>query len=137
VDRGNEAAWHSRHKVNVAEHQMQPRTALRAIKIIHTLVWAIFAACIIAVPIFTHARRPEISAALIAITSVEVLVVVLNHWRCPLTGVAASYTTDRSENFDIYLPAWLAKYNKVVFGALFIAGTLYTLFALLSGRSAT
>jgi hypothetical protein len=116
---------------------MQPRTALHAIKIIHTLVWAIFAACIIATPIFTYAQRPDISTVLIAITSVEVLVIVINRWRCPLTGVAASYTTDRSENFDIYLPAWLAKYNKVIFGALFIAGALYTLFALLSGRSAT
>ena len=116
---------------------MQPGTALRAIKIAHTLVWAVFAACIVAVPILTHARRPEISAALIALTPVEVLVLVLNGWRCPLTAIAARYTADRSENFDIYLPAWLAKYNKAIFGALFVAGLLYTVFVLLFGRTAT
>jgi hypothetical protein len=29
--------------------------------------------------------------------------------RCPLTGIAARYTDDRRDNFDIYLPPWLAR----------------------------
>lgn len=45
----------------------------------------------------------------------------------PLTGVAASYTEDRQDNFDIYLPLWLARYNEQVFGSLFFASLLYTL----------
>jgi hypothetical protein len=47
--------------------------------------------------------------------------------RCPLTGVAARYTDDRRDNFDIYLPLWLARYNKLIFGSLFAAGLLFTL----------
>jgi len=46
--------------------------------------------------------------------------------RCPLTGIAERYTDDRHDNFDIYLPRWLAKYNKRIFGSLFVAGVLLT-----------
>lgn len=55
---------------------------------------------------------------------VEVAVLALNAWRCPLTGVAARYTDDRRDNFDIYLPLWLARYNKHIFGSLFVGGIL-------------
>jgi len=30
-------------------------------------------------------------------------------------------------DFDIYLPLWLARYNKAIFGALFSAGWLFVL----------
>jgi len=32
------------------------------------------------------------------------------------------YTDDRSDNFDIFLPLWLARNNKLIFGLLFISG---------------
>jgi hypothetical protein len=44
-----------------------------------------------------------------------------------LTGVAARYTDERTANFDIYLPLWLARYNKTIFGALFVGGGLFVL----------
>jgi hypothetical protein len=49
----------------------------------------------------------------------------LNRWSCPLTAVAARYTDDRRANFDIYLPVWLAKFNKQIFGPLYVAGVVY------------
>ena len=33
----------------------------------------------------------------------------------------------RQDNFDIYLPLWLARYNKLIFGAIYLAGIAYTL----------
>jgi hypothetical protein len=54
-------------------------------------------------------------------------VLALNRGRCPLTDVAAQYTDDRAPNFDIYLPVWLARYNKHIFGTLFAAGELFVL----------
>lgn len=42
--------------------------------------------------------------------------------RCPLTDVAARYTEDRRDNFDIYLPEFLARHNKLIFGVLYVAG---------------
>ena len=86
-----------------------------------------FAGCILAIPVFSHTGSFFISSILIALVTLEVMVIVFNHWSCPLTGIAARYTNDRQDNFDIYLPVWLAKYNKSIFGTLFLAGVLYTL----------
>ena len=64
---------------------------------------------------------------LIALVSVEVLILAVNRFRCPLTDVAARYTEDRRDNFDIFLPLWIARYNKQIFGTLFAGGILVTL----------
>lgn len=64
---------------------------------------------------------------LIAVVFVEVLVILLNDWACPLTAVAASDTDDRRDNFDIYLPLWLARHNERIFGWMFFGGAVFTL----------
>jgi len=102
-------------------------TALRAVKVVHTLAWAIFAGCILALPVVAYLRDFQLAAFLIAVVLVEIVVLVANGFRCPLTAVAARYTSDRSANFDIYLPTWIARYNKEIFGSLFVAGVLFTL----------
>lgn len=106
---------------------MKPESKLKWVKIAHTIIWAFFADCILAIPIFTFMRRLDVSATLIAIVSAEVAVLALNRMRCPLTDVASRYTTERAANFDIFLPHWLAEYNKLIFGALYTTGALYTL----------
>lgn len=106
---------------------MRPQTTLRAVKVIHTVAWAFFAGCIVAIPVSAWHGRFGAAAVLIAIIFVEVFILVANHWRCPLTDVAARYTDDRTDNFDIYLPLWLARHNKEIFGSLFVASLLYTL----------
>ena len=99
---------------------------LRLIKAIHTLAWLFFVACIFAIPLAAFAGRFAATLLLIGIVAVESLVVVVNGWRCPLTAVAGRYTDDRRPNFDIYLPEWLARYNKEIFGSLFGMGVLFT-----------
>ena len=106
---------------------MSPQASLRAVKMVHTIVWAFFAGCILAIPFYAWRGEFSVAVALIAIVCVEVFIILVNRWRCPLTGVAARYTDDRQDNFDIYLPLWLARYNKQLFGSLFFAGILYTL----------
>jgi hypothetical protein len=101
--------------------------SLRLIKLLHTLVWALFAGCILLLPALAWRGRYGAAVWLIAIVMVEVVVLLANGWGCPLTRVAARYTDDRRDNFDIYLPLWLARYNKLVFGWLFVAGLLLTL----------
>jgi polyferredoxin len=106
---------------------MSRATALYAIKCFHTLVWIFFVGCILSIPLF--ALRGEFGSAfgVAAIVLIEAVVLVFNKWRCPLTAVAARYTDDRRDNFDIYLPLWLARYNKVIFGWLFAAVLVSTL----------
>ena len=100
--------------------------SLRIVKAVHTAVWAFFAGSIVAIPVCAWQRSFEAAFMLIGVVLVEVLVLAGNGMRCPLTGVAARYTDDRRDNFDIYLPEWLARHNKEVFGSLYAAGVLFT-----------
>ena len=106
---------------------MQPQTKLHLVKTVHTLVWAVFAAAILAIPVMAYLRVLWVAQALIGLVLIEVVVLLVNRMRCPLTDIAGRYTADRRDNFDIYLPLWLARYNKEVFGTLFVAGVAYTL----------
>jgi hypothetical protein len=99
---------------------------LVAIKTLRTAIWAFFASSIVAIPALAWTGRIAYAAWLIAVVFVEVLVIVLNGGRCPLTGIAARYTSDRRDNFDIYLPQWVARYNKLIFGGIYICGVLVT-----------
>ena len=96
-------------------------------KVIHTIAWAFFAGCILAIPAVAWNGSVGAALILVAIVTLECLVLAANGMRCPLTDVAARYTSDRRENFDIYLPRWLARYNKQIFGWLFVAGLVLTL----------
>ena len=102
-------------------------STLHAIKIVHTVVWAAFVACILAIWFFAWQAEFYYATLAIGIVCVEVLVLILNHWRCPLTSVAARYTGDRRANFDICLPEWLGRHNKLIFGTLYVAGIIFTL----------
>jgi len=106
---------------------MEGRSRLRAVKLIHTVAWAFFAGCIFLIPVAAWQGRFTTVVVLAALVLLEIAILLANRWRCPLTGVAARYTVDRRDNFDIYLPLWIARYNKVIFGWLFAAGLAFAL----------
>ena len=99
---------------------MAANIMLIAIKMAHTLVWAVMAGAIVVVPWLAWKRRWRWVGALLLLVLVECGVLVVNGMRCPLTDLAAQYTANRADNFDIYLPVWLARYNKLIFGTLFV-----------------
>jgi hypothetical protein len=100
---------------------------LTAIKLVHTFIWAVLAASIVGLPITGLLRRFNWAAVLTGLVLLECGVLAANRGRCPLSDLAAGYTDNRSDNFDIYLPNWLALHNKAIFGTLFIAGELVVL----------
>jgi hypothetical protein len=112
---------------SMIEADRRSARALRTIKLVHTIIWAFFAGCIVAIPILALLDRYAPAAVLSGIVLVEVVIIVANAWRCQLTGVAARYTDDRRDNFDIYLPEWLARHNKLIFGLLYAGGVILTL----------
>lgn len=113
---------------------MQKEAALLAIKTAHTLVWLFFVLCIFAIPIMSWRGNDGMAASFVAIVAIEVGILALNTWHCPMTPVAARFTECRASNFDIFLPAWLARYNKQIFGAIYAAFTLFA-FAMWFGRA--
>jgi hypothetical protein len=92
---------------------------LTAIKLLHTVVWALMAGCVLVLPVAAFTRHFHWALILTAIVVVECAVLAANGGRCPLTDWAARFTDDRADNFDIYLPNWLARHNKAIFGTLF------------------
>jgi hypothetical protein len=109
---------------------MAPASMLRVIKLAHTVVWAALVAVILSIPLMAWQNRVTAVTLLTAIMLIEVLVLVINGWRCPLTDLAARYTDDRRANFDIYLPLWLAANNKRIFGTIFVGGLVFSVWQL-------
>jgi len=109
------------------ERPSQQARILVAIKVAHTVIWAFFVACILALPVAGLLRRFDWALALTALVLVECAALAMNQMRCPLTDLAARFTEELSDSFDIYLPSWLARYNKQIFGTLFVAGELVVL----------
>jgi hypothetical protein len=104
-----------------ASAEMLAHQLLR-IKLLHTVIWAIMAGSVLALPWLGWRRKFRWAFGLTLLIIAECLVLAINRGRCPLTDIAARYTDDRTCNFDIYLPLWLACYNKHIFGFLFIIG---------------
>jgi hypothetical protein len=104
-----------------------PEAVLIAVKVVHTVVWVFFVACILAVPVAAGLHRFRLSAMFAGLVLVECMVLAVNRCRCPLTDLAVRYAPEDSPNFDIYLPRLLAKYNKQIFGTLFVLGGLFAL----------
>jgi Family of unknown function (DUF6064) len=116
-----------RSRLPAANGSKDASASLKAIKVLHTIVWAIFVTCILAIPVAALLGEYRTAALLAGVVAGEVAVLAFNKWRCPLTAVAARHTDNRQENFDIYLPLWLATYNKHIFGALYVAGVAFAL----------
>jgi len=106
---------------------VSPAKALLAIKILHTLIWAFLAACVLSLPIFAWSGRFDLCLLTSGIVVAECGILAANRGRCPLTDMASRHTRDRAANFDIFLPPWVARHNKAIFGMLFVAGEMFTL----------
>lgn len=101
--------------------------ALVAIKVAHTVVWAFFVGCIFAIPAMGILGRFRMAWILCGVVLVECLALAANRGQCPLTPIAAQYTTERHLGFDSYLPEWVARWNKELFGAIFVIGVIFVL----------
>ena len=92
---------------------------LFAIKFLHTLIWALFV-LVIGYTLYAGLVDEIGVGVVIAIGAVviEGVVLLLNNGSSPLTSVAARYTDKIDDSFDIFLPNWLAKHNKIIFGSI-------------------
>jgi hypothetical protein len=107
--------------------ELNPDRALVAIKILHTIVWVFFVVCIVAVPVAAGLNRFAVAALFGGLVLLECLVLAVNRCRCPLTDLAARIAPNDAPNFDIFLPAWVAKHNKQIFGTIFVLGSIFAL----------
>ncbi|MBU1038983.1 hypothetical protein KKC17_01985 [Patescibacteria group bacterium] len=108
---------------------MKTEQSLTFIKSLHTIIWLIMAVATIYILYAGLTKTFNIWLWIsIGLLVMESIVLLINRWTCPLTPVAMKYTTDRQDNFDIYLPLIMAKYNKIIFGTIFAIGLLLVIF---------
>ena len=108
---------------------MKSERKLFVIKLIHTLIWVFFVVVIFYVLYSgitdTVTRYTWIGIALVIGEGITLL---LFNMFCPLTLMARKYSDSERDNFDIFLPNWLAKYNKIIFTTIFVAAVLLVLY---------
>lgn len=104
---------------------------LITIKLIHTVIWAIFVGFIFYI-VYSGITGDITLFTWIAIASivVEGLILMIFRLYCPLTLMARKYSDSTKDNFDIYLPNWLAKYNKTIFTTIYLIGVVLVILRL-------
>ncbi len=111
---------------------MQPQRKLLLIKTIHSLVWLFFNVVIFymlyAVIVNKIDWRVWTGYGLIA---AEGLVLLIFKNICPITIAARRYSASSKDNFDIFLPNWLARYNKLIYTAIVAVVVIITVYQLL------
>jgi len=93
------------------------------IKLVHTLIWAFFVGVIFYV-LFSGITGNINTYTWVGIALVigEGLVLLIFKMFCPLTLLARKYSDSTKDNFDIFLPNWLARNNKLIFTTIFLIG---------------
>ncbi len=98
---------------------MKGETKLMLIKALHTLVWIFFNVVIFYMLYAVLADKIDkwlwICFGLVIL---EGLTLLLFKFFCPLTIIARRYSDSTSDNFDIYLPNWLARYTKLIYTSI-------------------
>ena len=104
---------------------MNQKNSLFAIKTIHTLIWLFFVVVIFYILYSGIFNMITIYTWIgIGLIILEGLVLLLFKMFCPLTILARKFSDSQKDNFDIFLPNWLAKYNKLIFTTIFLIGLL-------------
>jgi len=114
---------------------MQNQTKLTLVKITHTLVWIWFNVVIFymlyAVVLNKIDWRVWMGYGLVL---AEGVVLAAFNYVCPLTIIAHQYSDSTRDNFDIYLPNWLARNNKLIYTAILIVIAIITIYRLLDKK---
>lgn len=111
---------------------MRKEIKLTIIKIVHTVIWIFFNVVIFYMLFAAISNKLDkwlwIGYGLFVL---EGLVLLLFRFFCPLTVMARKYSDSAKHNFDIYLPNWLAKYNKLIYTSILGVIMIITVYQLL------
>ena len=104
---------------------------LLLIKVVHTMVWVFYNVVIFYLLYAVLANWIDkwvwICLGLIVM---EGLVLLVFKKMCPITVVARRYSDSTRDNFDIFLPNWLARYNKEIYTTIVFISVLILVYRL-------
>lgn len=106
---------------------------LTLIKTIHTAIWIFYNVVIFYLLYAVIAGKIDKWIWIgLGLFLFEVIVLLIFKMKCPLTIIARRYSDSDKHNFDIYLPNWLAKHNKMIYFSLLVIIILVLSYRLLS-----
>ncbi len=98
---------------------MKCETKLVIVKVIHTLIWVFFNIVIFYMLFAVIKNKIDIWLWVgYALVIMEGIVLLIFKLYCPLTILARKYSDSTKDNFDIYLPNWLARYTKLIYTSI-------------------
>lgn len=107
------------------------KNKLLFIKSIHTVIWLFFNVVIFYLLYAALANKIDKWVWIcIGLVVMEGLVLLAFKMFCPLTVIARKYSDSTKENFDIFLPNWLAKYNKLIYTTIFCIAVIIVVYRL-------
>ena len=108
---------------------MQSATKLVIVKVIHTLIWVFFNIVIFYMLYAVVADKIDIWLWIgYCLVFIEGITLLLFRFICPLTKIARKYSNSTRDNFDIYLPNWLAKYTKLIYTSIMAVILMLTIY---------
>lgn len=111
---------------------LQNETKLVIVKTIHTLIWVFFNVVIFYMLYAALTNKIDhwlwIGYGLFLL---EGLVLLAFKFYCPLTIIARKYSDSQKANFDIYIPNWLAKNNKLLYTCILGVIVIITIYQLI------
>jgi hypothetical protein len=108
---------------------------LLLVKIIHTIIWVFFNVVIFYLfyAVVTNKIDKWVWLGLASFAA-EGIVLVIFKMMCPLTVIARKYSNSQKNNFDIFLPDWLAKNNKLIYTSFLGIIIVILIFQLVSNK---
>ncbi len=112
---------------------MTENAKLILVKSIHTLIWLGFNVVIFYLLYAVITDKIDMWVWIcIGLIALEGLVLLVFKSICPVTLIARKYSDSTRDNFDIYLPNWLAKYNKLIYTTIVGIALIILLFRLIA-----
>jgi hypothetical protein len=101
------------------QDDMNNQNKLVSIKLLHTFIWIFFNVVIFYLLFAVINNQINVWVWLgLASFGLEGIVLLIFKNFCPLTLWARKYSNSTAHNFDIYIPNWLAKYNKLIYSCI-------------------
>ena len=110
---------------------MKDNTKLVLVKLLHTVIWIFFNVVIFYLLYAVIINKIDIWVwVCLAFIGLEVFILLIFRSVCPVTLIAERYSDSDRANFDIYLPHWLAKYNKRIYSVIVLIALVILVYRL-------
>ncbi len=112
---------------------MKAETKLIMIKFVHTVIWLFFNFVIFYMLYAAIVNKLDLRLWLgYGLIFLEGITLLIFKSMCPVTLLARRYSDSAKDNFDIYLPEWLARNNKLLYSLILIFVIVITFYQLLT-----